>query len=64
VILLAGAGLLLRSLWNLERLPLGIEHDHVLTAKFVLRKQRYVEQASQVAFVALERRLSEALREE
>jgi putative ABC transport system permease protein len=59
VMLLTGAGLLLRSLWNLESVPLGIERDHVLTAKFVLGRQRYGSPAQQVAFfVELEQRLA------
>ena len=50
VVLLTGAGLLLRSLWNLERVDLGIERDHVMTAKFVLGRQRYASAAQQLAF--------------
>ncbi|MCU1236741.1 MAG: hypothetical protein JWP63_4708 [Candidatus Solibacter sp.] len=58
VILLTGAGLLLRSLWNLERVPLGIESHHVMTAKFVIGRQRYPNAAAQLAFFdELERRL-------
>ena len=61
VVLVTGAGLLLRSLWNLERVPLGIERDHVLTAKFVLGRQRYATGAQQLAFFDdLERRLRAA----
>jgi predicted permease len=58
VILLTGAGLLLRSLWNLERAPLGIERDRVMTAKFTLGRQRYGRNEQQLAFFTeLERRL-------
>jgi predicted permease len=58
VVLLAGAGLLLRSLWNLERVPLGLDSDRVLTASFVLGRQSYSEGARQLAFFdELERRL-------
>jgi predicted permease len=58
VVLLAGAGLLLRSLWNLERVPLGLDGDRVLTASFVLGRQSYTEGARQLAFFdELERRL-------
>jgi predicted permease len=61
VILVTGAGLLLRSLWNLERVPLGIERDRVMTAKFVLGRQRYTTGAQQLAFFdELERRLQTA----
>ena len=59
LILLSGAGLLLRSLWNLEGVPLGIDRDHVMTARFVLGRQRFAGPASQVAFFAeLEQRLA------
>ncbi len=58
VVLVTGAGLLLRSLWNLERVNLGIERDQVMTAKFVLGRQRYTSGAQQLAFFSeLERRL-------
>jgi len=59
LMLLTGAGLLLRSLWNLQNVPLGIDRDHVVTAKFVLGRQRYSTNQSQVTFFAeLERRLA------
>lgn len=58
MVLLAGAGLLLRSLWNLERVPLGLDSDRVLTASFVLGKQSYANGPRQLAFFdELERRL-------
>jgi putative ABC transport system permease protein len=58
VILLTGAGLLLRSLDNLERMPMGFESDHVITASFVLGRQRYSRDVEQLAlFRELEQRL-------
>ncbi|HEX3748009.1 MAG TPA: ABC transporter permease [Bryobacteraceae bacterium] len=36
LILLTGAGLLLRSLWNLERVPLGLDADQTVAAQFVI----------------------------
>jgi len=39
VVLLAGAGLLLRSLWNLENQPLGMRVDGVMTATVELGRQ-------------------------
>ena len=58
VMLLTGAGLLLRSLDNLQRVPMGFESDHAITASFVLGRQRYSRDAEQLAFFAeLERRL-------
>jgi predicted permease len=50
MVLLTGAGLLLRTLWNLERVPLGMSEDHVTTASFVLGRQRYADSARQLAF--------------
>ena len=58
MVLLAGAGLLLRSLWNLERVPLGLQSDRVVTASFVLGRQNYGNGPRQLAFFdELERRL-------
>jgi predicted permease len=59
LMLLSGAGLLLRSLWKLESVPLGMESDHVLIAHFELGRQRYARGADQLAFFnALEQRLA------
>ena len=58
VVLLSGAGLLLRSLWNLQNEPLGIETRSVLTTSIVLGQQRYPEIAQRQSFFdELERRL-------
>ena len=59
IVLLAGAGLLLRSLWNISRVPLGIDAGHVVTARFVLGKGRYPDGPREIAFTQeLERRLA------
>jgi predicted permease len=59
LILLAGAGLLLRSLWNLESVPMGMNGDRVVTAQFSLGRQRYGDSARQLAFYnRLDERLS------
>lgn len=59
LMLLTGAGLLLRSLWKLESVPLGMESDRVLIAHFELGRQRYARGADQLAFFnALEQRLA------
>ena len=50
IVLLCGGGLLLRSLWNLERVPSGMNTDHVLTAAIVLSKYRYASPAQQYRF--------------
>jgi putative ABC transport system permease protein len=50
LVLLTGAGMLLRSLWNLENISLGIETEHVITAEFVLGKQAYSKPEQQLAF--------------
>jgi len=61
MVLLAGAGLLLRSLWKLESVPLGIQTDRVITARFVLGAQRYSRGEQQLAFFnELERRMAAA----
>jgi predicted permease len=50
LILLAGAGLLLRSLWNLETVALGMETKSVITAGIDLAQYRYPDSAKQLAF--------------
>jgi len=50
LILLTGASLLLRSLWNLENQPLGMRTDSVLTASITLGQRSYGEPAKQLAF--------------
>jgi putative ABC transport system permease protein len=50
LILLTGAGLLLRSLWNLQSVPLGIETQSILTAKISLPEYRYPQQPRQLEF--------------
>ena len=61
MVLLTGAGLLLRSLWNLERIPLGMQTDRVVTARFVLGKQGHGGNEQQLAFFnELERRVAAA----
>ena len=50
LILLTGASLLLRSLWNLQNQPLGMRTDSVLTASITLGQKSYREPARQLAF--------------
>jgi putative ABC transport system permease protein len=50
LVLLAGASLLLRSLWNLQHQPLGIRADHVLTAAVTLGRTSYPAPAQRLAF--------------
>jgi predicted permease len=58
LVLLTGASLLLRSLWNLQNQPLGLRTGSVLTATVTLGQKSYAEPASQLAFFEeLERRL-------
>jgi len=52
VALLVGAGLLLRSLWALQRTDPGFEPRHVLTFSVSLPEQRYGEPAEQSAFLS------------
>ena len=50
LILLAGAGLLLRSLWNLETVPLGMNAESAITAHIALGPSHYPQPAQQLAF--------------
>lgn len=50
LILLAGAGLLLRSLWKLQDQPLGMRTDSVLMAEMTLGHNRYPQAEQQLAF--------------
>ncbi len=50
LVLLTGASLLLRSLWNLQNQPLGMRTGSVLTATVTLGQQSYGEPAAQLAF--------------
>jgi putative ABC transport system permease protein len=50
VILLAAAGLLLRSLWRIQSVPLGLETQHVVTAQISLAEHRYPDTPKQLAF--------------
>ena len=49
-VLLAASGLLVRSLWNLETQPLGMETNRVLTAQLVLPSSRYTKPEERIAF--------------
>ena len=50
IVLLTGSGLLLRTLWNLERVPLGMETEGVVVARFTLGRQHYGSDERQLAF--------------
>ena len=59
-ILLAGAGLLIRSLDNLERVPLGMDTSGVITATISLNPHLYTDMSRrQNFFNALQQRLSQ-----
>jgi putative ABC transport system permease protein len=49
VILLAGAGLLLRTLWNIQRAPLGLDPQRVVIAHISLGEHRYPDTPRQWA---------------
>jgi len=51
VILLASAGMLLRSLWNIENVPTGLDAQHVLTAQISLAEHSYPDISKQLAFL-------------
>jgi putative ABC transport system permease protein len=50
VVLLTGAGLLLRTLWQLQHQPLGMQTDRVITAAITLGEKSYSEPARRLAF--------------
>lgn len=50
LVLLTGAGMLLRSLWKMESVPLGMETEHVVTAEFTASRLRYSEDARLLQF--------------
>jgi predicted permease len=50
LVLLTGASLFLRSFWKLRSEPLGFQTEHVVTASFTLRQQRYRPGNAQSAF--------------
>ena len=50
VILLTGAGLMLRSLWNLQRINLGFNPDRVLTMRLALPAAQYDTPAKVIQF--------------
>ncbi len=52
-VLLASAGLLVRSLWNLESQPLGMHAERVLTAQLILPVSRYTKPEERIAFFNL-----------
>lgn len=49
-VLVTAAGLLVKSLWNLETQPLGMMSEHVLTAQLVLPSSRYKKPEERFAF--------------
>lgn len=60
LILLAGAGLLLRSLWKLGTVDLGMDTNRILTAGIDLVEYRYPDSVKQLAFFnQLEARLKQ-----
>lgn len=50
LVLLTGASLLLRSLWNLQNQPLGMRTDRVLTAAVTLGQKSYSDPVRRMAF--------------
>jgi putative ABC transport system permease protein len=50
LILLTGAGLLLRSFWRLESVPLGMSTENILTVQVDLPEYRYPQSRQQLEF--------------
>ncbi len=58
-VLVISAGLLARSLWNLETQPLGMHAERVLTAQLILPASRYKKPEERIAFFnSVEQQLS------
>jgi len=57
VVTLAGAGMLVRSLWHLQSNDLGFDPKDVLTAKVALSAREYSEQRTTVFFTEMLRKL-------
>lgn len=49
-IVLVGAGLLLRTLWHIERVPLGFDARHVLTMRVIPRGPKYATPQQRTMF--------------
>jgi predicted permease len=50
VVLLAGAGLLIRSFLKMYQAPIGVRTDHVLTMRLLLRDTKYPNPGDQISF--------------
>lgn len=50
IVLVSAAGLLTRSLWNLETQSLGMRTGHVMTAQLILPASRYSKPEERIAF--------------
>jgi len=50
LVLLSGAGLLFRTLWNIQTVPLGMRTESVLSASVTLGLQRYRQPEQQLGF--------------
>ena len=57
LVLLTGAVMLVRSLWNIESVPLGVNPDHTIAAHFVLSREHARQGRVLPFFEELERRL-------
>ena len=60
LVLLTGAGLLIRSLWNIQNVPLGMKPDGLLTMRLTLPASRYGPISTQQQFLA---RLNEQMKD-
>ena len=57
VVLLLGAGVLIRSMWNIQRVDPGFQSDGVLTMRLTLPRERYAGEAAGAFFDSLIERL-------
>jgi putative ABC transport system permease protein len=59
VVLLLGAGVLIRTLWNIQRVDPGFRADGVLTMRLTLPRDRYAGEGAGVFFDALLERIAQ-----
>ncbi|HUK31658.1 MAG TPA: ABC transporter permease, partial [Candidatus Acidoferrum sp.] len=61
LVLLTASGLLLHALWNLERVPLGMDVEHVYAAQITLGRSSYAADPAKrtIFFESLEQRLAQ-----
>ena len=57
LVLLVGSGLLIRSVWRIQQIDLGVRTDQILVARVDLDRHRTTDESERAFFLELERRL-------